>query len=782
MPHYRFGLFEADPDNSLLRRQGVCVRIQEQPLRILAALLRHPGQLVSREELRRELWPEGTHVDFEGSLNAALKRLRVALDDDPDNPRFIETVPKRGYRFIAPLALATSDPLPLPPPPPEIAIGPPTQPVVQSSARTGKWVMVLAALVGLVAVGAPWAYRRASRSSPPASAVTAAPAETDPLSLQPTDPGAARLYALGREAMRRDDAAAARDFFLQSEKLAPQFALVHVMLARAWSALGYDAAARQEAQTARAESGTLPLEPRLLVDAVYYDCLHQPQQAASVYRALSALEPANLDLALDWVAALKAANRREEGMAVLAQLRRLPPALADDARIDAWQAELLSFTSGAAARPYMDRAVRKAAARGQNLLYAHFRLQQCLSSLFSDDPQLAPARCQEAYNLYMAAGNRLQAADAMRMLADRRAGSGDFEGATSLYQRALALLQPLDDHEKSAAVRNNLAILEENQGELKAATANFEQARQDFAVSHDQLNVLTAQVNLADIRFAQGDLPGAAQQYQTVLDRLLQLNPAARSYAFMRLAGVRLAQGDPDAAAALAHQAAAVAAIGGAPNDVANAELVAGDVAEARGDDSAAQAQYQRARLTWQRLGDANAAAEGAAALARALGDVGRYTEAEALLRPALGRFAQHQNLADEVLAQTTLARVLRRQGKLAAAGGALAAASALASRVADPAVTLPLAIESARLAAAGPDAAAAAARQQLEQARRRAARLGYAGLALEAGVAESELELRTAPGPARAHLAALADSARGRGLDRIAAQARQLAALNPPH
>src|ERR1700686_4877401 len=86
-----------------LTRQGVRVKLQEQPFRILSLLLLQYGEIVSREQLRLALWPQGTHVNFEGSLNAALKKLRAALQDDAENPRFIETVPRQGYRFLAPV-------------------------------------------------------------------------------------------------------------------------------------------------------------------------------------------------------------------------------------------------------------------------------------------------------------------------------------------------------------------------------------------------------------------------------------------------------------------------------------------------------------------------------------------------------------------------------------------------------------------------------------------------------------------------------------------------------
>src|SRR5271154_4459702 len=99
----RFGLFEVDLGRGTLTRQGVRLRIQEQPFRILELLLQQNGEIVTRETLRHALWPEGTHVNFDGSLNAALKKLRAALQDDAENPRFVETVPRQGYRFLAPV-------------------------------------------------------------------------------------------------------------------------------------------------------------------------------------------------------------------------------------------------------------------------------------------------------------------------------------------------------------------------------------------------------------------------------------------------------------------------------------------------------------------------------------------------------------------------------------------------------------------------------------------------------------------------------------------------------
>jgi DNA-binding winged helix-turn-helix (wHTH) protein/Tol biopolymer transport system component len=104
-PGVRFGQFELDLFEERLLKKGLPVRIENQPLQILAALVDRPGEMVSREELRASLWPDGTYVDFDESLNTAVKKLRYALGDSADRPVFIETVPRRGYRFIAPVQI-----------------------------------------------------------------------------------------------------------------------------------------------------------------------------------------------------------------------------------------------------------------------------------------------------------------------------------------------------------------------------------------------------------------------------------------------------------------------------------------------------------------------------------------------------------------------------------------------------------------------------------------------------------------------------------------------------
>ncbi len=140
----RFGVFEADPQTGELRKQGRRVPLQGQPFDILLMLLARPGQLVSRTEIRERLWPDGTFVDFDHSLNTAVNKIRDVLGDSAASPRFIETLARRGYRFIAPVEVDSADSAPNQETKtetltqPELAAAPePSDPPRASAERTG---------------------------------------------------------------------------------------------------------------------------------------------------------------------------------------------------------------------------------------------------------------------------------------------------------------------------------------------------------------------------------------------------------------------------------------------------------------------------------------------------------------------------------------------------------------------------------------------------------------------------------------------------------------------
>jgi Tol biopolymer transport system component/DNA-binding winged helix-turn-helix (wHTH) protein len=142
----QFGVYELDLHSGELRKSGARLTLQQQPLQLLSVLLEQPGELVTRDELRKRLWPDDTFVDFEHGLNAAVKRLRDTLGDSADSPRFVETVPRRGYRFIAPTNLPDSS-------------------VARTTPAAGRWrvgwvwMIVGVAVAAAIALGA-WALRK----------------------------------------------------------------------------------------------------------------------------------------------------------------------------------------------------------------------------------------------------------------------------------------------------------------------------------------------------------------------------------------------------------------------------------------------------------------------------------------------------------------------------------------------------------------------------------------------------------------------------------------------
>src|ERR1700733_4290427 len=140
----RFGAFEADLHSGEVRKSGNRVKLQDQPFKVLQILLERPGDLVSREELQTRIWPEETYGDFDHAVNVAVGKLRTALGDCADNPSFIEPVPRRGYRFVAPLERTQIE---VPPPPPAEIVVPP--PKVPSRGRK----LALAALLTLIVCG-----------------------------------------------------------------------------------------------------------------------------------------------------------------------------------------------------------------------------------------------------------------------------------------------------------------------------------------------------------------------------------------------------------------------------------------------------------------------------------------------------------------------------------------------------------------------------------------------------------------------------------------------------
>ncbi|PYV79259.1 MAG: hypothetical protein DMG93_21075, partial [Acidobacteria bacterium] len=850
---FRFGMFEADSVNCTLTRSGARVKIQEQPFRFLLILLEHPGAIVSREELRQRLWPEGTYVDFDGSLNVILKRLRATIGDDPDNPRFIETVPRRGYRFIAPVAVVQAKVEPttakaadngsaqVSPQAPSVV--PVSASITEAPAKATKlryWIaaamLAVAATIAL-GTGLVWHHTYVSQSADRKSPVrmrksvavlgfqnlsrraddawlatalsemlstelaggeklrlvsgedvanlrVSAPwsaadtldrvtssrigdalnsdvlvlgsymligstddgqlrldvrmqdgktgeilsevgeagetkemfrlvsqigtqlrnrlgvgplqgnDEAGVLAALPLDPDAARFYALGVAKLRQFDALAAKDLLSQAAEADPKFSLVHAMLARACAQLGNEQKHAEEAKKAFDLSADLPRAQRMLVQGEYYESLGKQEEAASVYHALFELFPDNLDYGLQLAASQTVSGHGGQAMRVIQQLRTLPPPSSDDPRIDLAEAQAMKDNKPAAL-VLIRRAVRKASDREQRLLYALARKQECMNLLYGEKPEQATSSCEDAYNIFIGAGNRLGAADAVRLMADGIGAGGHYEQAIATYQRALNLLADMGEHEKTGAILNNMAINYANEGKLDRAEQLYEQAKLHFQQAGDRANTADAMVNIADIYYLRGNLPRAAKLYQDTLNLIATMDHGDPSYALYRFADLELAQGNVKEGHRLAQQA--VDALGptqGSYQYLTSAMIEVGEALKEEADLAAARSQFEQTLTMRQKIGALELAAESQTELADLEIQENHPEQAESLVRTALAEFEKEKSDPDSSSAYTILSRALLMQGKFEQADKASRRAAELSLTSSDPALKLPAAIQ----------------------------------------------------------------------------------------
>src|SRR5438105_4729576 len=165
-PQYQFGVYTVDLQACELRKLGSRIVLQERPFQLLLALLERPGEVVTREELRQQLWPDGTFVDFDHNISSAVNKLRTALSDSAKHPSYVETVGRRGYRFIGDVKQVAPSP-PEVVRPASLAIGEPSAPPPSARWQVRRWALLLTALIFVSALAG---YLRWSDSRPPAPA------------------------------------------------------------------------------------------------------------------------------------------------------------------------------------------------------------------------------------------------------------------------------------------------------------------------------------------------------------------------------------------------------------------------------------------------------------------------------------------------------------------------------------------------------------------------------------------------------------------------------------
>jgi tetratricopeptide (TPR) repeat protein len=423
----------------------------------------------------------------------------------------------------------------------------------------------------------------------------------------------------------------------------------------------------------------------------------------------------------------------------------------------------------------VQRAIRKSSERGQRLIYALARKEECTILNYGEHPDQALPSCEDAYNVFLAAGNKSAAADALRNIADTLGTLGRYQQSIETYGRAQNLLEGLGEHNKIGAVLNNMANNFENIGNLDRAEKLFRAAQAEFEQAGDINNQITATENIADILYLRGNLSAADKLYQEAL-RTAAFIDINDPYLLYRIADLDLTRGRVQDARRLAQQAVDdYQATQGAYQYLAAAMRDLGEVLEAQGDVTAARAQFEQSLAIAQKIGASVNAAVSQEELARLAIEENHPEQAEASLHGAIAEFEKEKSDPDSSSAYTLLSRALLMQGKFEEARKASQRGAELSLTSSGPALKLPAEIQQARVdaASAGNDKKRVeAALGRLQAVITTANRLGYYKLECEARLALGELEVKTNSSLGQRHLKGLASETRSRGFEFLARQA----------
>src|SRR5580704_12800256 len=511
----------------------------------------------------------------------------------------------------------------------------------------------------------------------------------------PSNRDAARLYSEGLARLRVFDALGARDLLQRAIAADPKYSLAHSALAEAWSRLGYDKKARQEAQQAFDLSTNLSREDKLVVEGRYRDIDHQHPKAIDVYRALFTLFPDNVDYGLQLAMMQFRAVKGHDALATVESLRKLPPPASGDPRIEIMEARAWSVLGDAKREEQpLERAVEKTRAQGSRAILADARQMQCRMFSAFQQEQNAVSACREAGDIFAATGDREHEGRALLTWAQVIAGN-DAPEARRLLKEAQSIFRRNGSDVGLALVFDNLAILADD-----AASAE-KLERESVAIWRrldDTRNLTLAISNLAAQRTNQGDLPGALQLYE----ESLKVGRDNEDYGYaaltnLNIAGIHHLQGDLAGAKQEFEQVIALWQKHGDVWGSPYAMLGLGSLLLEQTDFSGARKMYEQALAMRIPRGDKIPIAEAQLALADLSLEEGRSrAEQETAVRQTLEVFQKQKDHDDETQAWCVLARALLAEGKAAAAKEAMQ--HALAAKSQDPNIRWPAAITAARI------------------------------------------------------------------------------------
>jgi tetratricopeptide (TPR) repeat protein/tRNA A-37 threonylcarbamoyl transferase component Bud32 len=623
----------------------------------------------------------------------------------------------------------------------------------------------------------------------------------------PASPEAARFYSEGIERLRLFDPVGARDLLMRAVAAEPGNALSHSALANAWSALGYDGKARDEAKAAFDLSANLPREERLLIEGRYREALQDWDRASQTWWKLWSLFPDNLDYGLRLAAVQTSAGRVADALATTGALRTLPAPSRDDPRIDL--AEAMAAGAGADFKRQQAAAARAAArgaTQGAPLLVAQGRLLECRALRNLGQGDAALNACEAGRKLYEQAKDRAGVAEALTHAANVLYDRGDLPGAGRLYEQALATYREIGNRGAEAGALNNIAVVLKSQGDLERARQLYEQV---LAISREigsRGGEAYALNNLAGVLLRRGELDAAAKLFdQSLAIRREQQDRSGIAYALDNLGVVLRRQGDLNQARKRHEEALAIRReIGQKIGEVASlnnlgavlldqGELTAarndfeaalrlarqtgnksaaayslfglGEVLAREGNVAEARQQHEAALALRTQLGEKGTSAESQLALAGILLDSGDTARSADLARAAAEELGRQGAASDQARALALTALTAEGRGDAAAARNALGRAMALVQGSQDLLSHLTVELAAARLGRSEAPV--------LQSIAERATRAGLLDVRLQAELALAQRAAQGKGGDGGAKLAALQKEAQALGYGAIARKAK---------
>jgi len=591
----------------------------------------------------------------------------------------------------------------------------------------------------------------------------------------PASPEATRLYAEGLAKLQAYETLAARDLLEKAIAADPNYALSHAALAQAWSQLGYDKKAAEEAKKAFDLSANLTREQHLSVEGRYREFAHDFPSAIEIYRTLRNFFPDNLDYALRLASSQRKAGHPKDSLDTIAQVRTLPKPMSDDARIDVEEASAEDAAGNFSAfQKAAAEAGAKAKAQGSRMLQAQATEAEAFAWDRLGDLNKAAQKGVEGRDLAANSGNRRLLGRASRTYGIILYDKGDFAGARSAFEQALNIFQEIGDGIETGTAAVSLGNVYYDQGKLEEARRYYEQAlRTDQEIGAAPANIGSDMGSIANVLDGLGDLLSATRMHEKSLQGFRDGgDQRGESTTLLNLGNVLVERGELSQAIVDYERAAAITEkigykLGGAANleGFAQISLIRDQVSQARD-------QEEQVLKILKELGDSVEIARSQLGLATIAIEQGKPAEAEALIRAAAPQFEQQTMATGASQSAALLARALLAQSKIEDAQVAAANALALAERTSDRSTHL-----LANLAAAEVNARTGkepAATKALQSVLSESVHDGYKEFEFEAGLDLGRLELRSSRASGRQRLEKLEEDASRKDFRLIARKARE--------